>query len=300
MSTNVIDMTSRIAGNKSVSVNPFPQESKLYFDVQDRLLTFFDNNAHEYVPVTSHKALVTYNQQQLAIVGKGYKTVQNKELFQGLELQMMDGFKNNELEGVQVKDRMAYHGATCLREYIFPNVQVKVDNKSDVAFRVVALNGFGGSAIKLYAGAIDFFCTNGMVTGDFDASYFRHTRGLELSSITQRLRGAIDIFYKQQDIWQGWTKKTLDEVDVKEILLLMPNMSERRAEQLFRQYLIEARVRGDNVWALYSAMTYFSTHSEGEFKVKNTVSDHNEVTLHKREEQVLRWTQCDAFKAMAA
>jgi len=281
----------------------FPQESELYFTAVERPLAWQHKDGVSHFPVGTHKMLLRADAQripiQLAVVGQGYQVVQNQDLFQSIEEQFMRAFSSQELTSVRVNDSMSYGGRVCLREYQFPNVRCDIGGGvSEIAFRTIVKNGFGGSSIVLYTGAIDFFCTNGMISGQYDCMYARHTKGLRISDITDRVRRSIDVFYKQADIWRGWQGKRITYEEVQQFF--EDKFSGRLALKLYRQYLIEEQVHGPTVWALYSAMTYYSSHNEGEFVARNTGTDHAAVTMLKREEQVQRTIASNAWSALAA
>lgn len=282
--------------------SPFPQDSPLYFTAVERPLKWQHKDGVSHFLVDTHKMLLRANDQQfpiqLAVVGEGWQMVQNKELFQGVEEQFIEAFSPDELNGVRVRDSMSYAGRMCLREYQFPNVRCDSPGVSDIAFRTIVKNGFGGSSIALYTGAIDFFCTNGMISGKYDCMYARHTKGLRLTDITQRVRRSIKAFYENNATWWRWYGNSITIEEAK--VFLLDRYSERLAEKLLRQYRIETHSHGENMWALYSAMTYYATHDEGDFATRNTGVDHSATTLLKREEQVQSVIASDAWLRLAA
>jgi len=76
-------------------------------------------------------------------------------------------------------------------------------------------------------------------------------------------------------------------------------MSERRAERLLERYKYEAADRGPTVWALFSALTYFGSHTGEAFPMRTTGEDHAAHTMHKREMQVKQWVDHPLFKSVA-
>ncbi len=298
--SNVVPITGETA---HPAASPFPQESELYFTAVERDLCWKHKDGVSHFPVPTHKMLLRADAQRvpipLAVVGKGWGLVQNEALFQSVEAQFQHAFTTDELEGVRVVDSMSYGGRVCLRQYIFPNVRCTQQlGVSDVSFRTILKNAFGYGSLVLYSGAIDMFCTNGMIVGQFDAMYARHTKGLQISNIVERVRRSIDVFYKQADIWAQWYGKKINDSVVEQFLEQM--YSDRLAAQLLRQYRIEVHTHGPTVWALYSTLTYYATHNEGAFAVRQTDSDHGAATLLKREEQVRRLTNSETWEALAA
>lgn len=287
----------------------FPQESSLYFPVYEVPLAMCGNkNFHR---LDGYKALARADEDGkpigLAVVGENYKVVQNKDLFQAIEHEFeaaigdfrLDGVVPDPLEGVKVYDKMSYNGAICLREYIFPNMRCRINDKSDIAFRTIVVNGFGGSSVKLYTGAIDFFCTNGMVRGQFDHTVLRHSKNLEIKGIADRVKRSIDVFYKDADMYRAWASKSVRDADAMQFFENI-GMSERLREKMMRQFLIEVKSHGPTIWALYSAMTYYATHDEGEFALRKTDNNHAASTLLKREESVKKWIEHEAWQQIAA
>ena len=282
----------------------FNSHSELYFDVWERP-TYFQGQKGNYYKDDQHKHIVRMYEGvpiPIGLVGKSYKVLKNRELCEGIEQTFMDTLTKEELNGVTRKDRVSYMGGTSFRDYIFPNINVDISSKrSDIAFRAIVINGYdGSSSFKFYHGAIDFFCTNGMVTGSYDMIVKRHTAGLTVPNLTEKLRNSIDIFYKQAETWSKWVGKEITDEDAEECFKGMPNVSERRVQQLMRQFLIECASHGRTVWALYSAATYYATSNEGHFAIRETNTDHEASTLMNREQQVRSWLNTDEFARIAA
>jgi hypothetical protein len=281
----------------------FSDESDLYFDVWERpayfkgVAAYYEDPNHKHIVRQWHDEPIS-----IGLVGKNYKLLKNKELCEGVEQTFMDTLSHEELKNVQRRDSISYMGGTSIRDYIFPNIRADIGSRqSDVAFRAILINGYdGSSSFKFYHGAIDFFCSNGMVTGSYDMMVKRHTSGLTVPRLTDKLRNSIDIFYKQADQWKDWVGKEINNDQAKECFEAMPNISERRVQQLMRQFTIECQSHGRTVWALYSAATYYATSDAGQFAVRETGTDHKATTLMNREQQVRGWQNSEEFIALAA
>ena len=284
----------------------FNNESELYFDVWERPAFFQGKDVGVYYGDTGHKHIVRmWNGSPLSIglVGKNYKLLKNQELCEGIEDTFVDSLTSEELHGVTRRDSISYMGGTSIRDYIFPNIKVDLEGGlSDIAFRAIVINGYdGSSSFKFYHGAIDFFCTNGMVTGSYDMTVKRHTAGLTVPRLTDKLRNSIDIFYKQADQWKRWVNKAISDEDAEECFKALPNISDGRVQQLMRQFRhVEIHSHGRTVWALYSAATFYATSNSGEFVVRDTGNDHSAATIINREQQVRSWLNTEAFITLAA
>ena len=282
----------------------FSDESSLYFPTwelpagaEGRKGWYKDDNA-KYIARSDTQG----NPILLGHVGKNYKVLPMKELCQQIERTIVEVMTDDQLRGVQRTDQSSYYGSMCIRNYIFPSITTDIESRtSHVAFRTIAVNGYdGSSSFKFYNGAIDFFCTNGMVSGIYDMMVKRHTAGLTIPKLDDKLRKSIDIFYTQAEQWKKWVGKEITDDDARECYEAMPRISERRVEQMMRQFHIECLTHGRTVWALYSAATYFATHNEGEFSIRETNNDHSAATLLHREQQVRSWLSTDTFERLAA
>ena len=297
-------MNNIIPINNRRAENYFPQESELYFDTWERPCYFKGKDDTFYMD-EDHKHIVRmYDDKPLSlgVVGKNYNKLSNEKLCKNIEETFVEALTDEELRGVDVKDTVSYHGGLSIRQYIFPNIRADIQSRnSDVAFRTIIVNGYdGSSSFKLYNGAIDFFCSNGMVTGIYDMIVKKHTKGLQIPRLIDKVKTSIDIFYKQAEQWQHWVGKTITDEEAQECYESFPNASDKMVAKLMRQFHIESLSHGRTVWALYSAATFYSSHSAGEFATRETGQDHTASTLLNRERQVRSWVETDRFVSIAA
>lgn len=286
----------------NIHTMPHTDRSPIMFHAYERPLYY--NGKDRTYPVGDFKALVRAPNNVggdpvcLNVVKKSYKVVQNAELFTAVDHGILDALPDYNMNNVQVIDRASYNGRICLREYRFPEISIE-GPQDKIAFRVIVQNGFGGSAIKLHAGAIDFFCTNGMILGDYTSEYAKHTSGVQIKRFRESVSRAVDLFWKHRDEWKRLEQLVVVSDDVVQTWL-QEKLGERLGDRIFSQYLIEKRVRGNNLWALYGALTYYSSHPEDDrFSIRNTGNDHEAVTLLKRETQVQRLVADESFKQLA-
>ena len=296
------EATNQTSEDKRLAL--FSDDSPLYFKTwelpagaQGNHGWYTDDNAKYIARADTHG-----NPILLGHVGKNYKVLPMKELCQTVERSFVETMTDEQLQGVQRTDQTSYHGSLCIRSYVFPSITTDLESSvSHVAFRTIIVNGYdGSSSFRLYNGAIDFFCTNGMVSGIYDLTVKRHTAGLTIPRMDDKVRKSIDIFYTQAEQWKKWVGKEITDDDARTCFEAVPNVSERRIEQLMRQFHIECLTHGRTVWALYSAATYYATHNEGEFSVRETNQDHGAATLLHRERQVRSWLNTKEFEQLAA
>ena len=100
---------------------------------------------------------------------------------------------------------------------------------------------------------------------------------------------------------QGWANKPLFVGDVKAMLETLLK-SDRTADKMLTLYNQEAAVRGQNVWALYSAFTNYASYADERngFALRNTGKDTNAVSMFNRESKVSQWIESKPFKELIA
>jgi hypothetical protein len=88
----------------------------------------------------------------------------------------------------------------------------------------------GRAAIRFYFGAIDFFCTNGMIRGDYDKVKKKNTSGFTLNGFIYELARARRDFYQQAEQLQVWAETSTRHVNVASLLDELIT-SKRKAEK---------------------------------------------------------------------
>jgi len=281
-------------------------DSPLFFPVGERKVGW-ETRSGMYERTPSHKAIIRLSPRGdsamlLDIVGGNYRLVHNRELFYAVEQAMRDEMLPEHLKDVQVVDRVAGYGRVCLRQYVFPSIRCRLQNtRSDIGFRIVVQNGYGGSALRIHAGAIDFFCTNGIVRGDYVSTYRKHTSGLVVGSLNRTVKDALHEFAAGQEEWQRWTKTPVRFEQTMKLFDTIAQSAKMR-EGLVDQYEREVDQRGPNLWAVYSTLTFYASHADGAFSLRRTVEEQDTVatTMLTRELNVAKWTRSDEWRAMEA
>lgn len=288
--------------------NPFDKfntpSSKILFPVGERKVGWQqrDGGYHE---VGDYKAIIRLNEKGdnahlLNIVGANYKLIHNKELFTTIEDAMLSEMSSTDLHGVEVKDKVSGLGKTCYREYIFPSVRRRLANTvGDLGFRIIVQNGYGGSALRIHAGAIDFFCTNGMVRGEYVSTYKRHTKGVVIGNLNKTIHAAFAEFAETVKEAATWSQTPVTHDKAMNLFRELAT-SDKMYDGLADQYVRELDTRGRNLWAVYSALTYYASHPEGAFMMRRSVEeqDMTATVMLRHELDVAKWTKTDAWKAL--
>lgn len=277
-------------------------DSRIMFPVMERK-AYWQARTGEHYPADSHKAIVRQmpdgSPRLLNIVGQSYKLVSNREVFEVVEDTIESIVPADLLHDVQVRDQVANYGRVCYRDYVFPQTAVKIDNYSKVAFRLIVQNGYGGSALRTHAGAIDGWCSNGMIRGDYISAYHKHTSGLQLLSFSNVVRRALESFEESKPMWTRWANTHVPHHAAMELFKQLAS-STKMVEGLGNQYLEEVSTHGDTLWSVYSAMTHYASHNEGEFALRKSAEQQDSVAniMLQRELRVSEWTERDEFKAL--
>ena len=240
--------------------------------------------------------------EYLDTVGHKFNCASHPDFFRRVQDTMIEELNSPDLEGVTVTFKTARNGAWAMMDTTFPNVKVNVEtvkHKTEIAQRVIALHGIDGSCSnQVYYGGIDFFCTNGMISGEYDTVRRKNTLLFSLNTFLDELRRAKQDFYEHGRKLQTWASTHIGAVQVEELLsTVMPSNS--KADRMLSVYFSEAATRGHNLFALYSAFTNYSSHNANNgFKLRETGNDTQAQSMFKREQDVSKWISTPQFRAL--
>ena len=268
---------------------------KLNFDVQ-----------FEPTKVRDKKYVINGNTgEYIGVVGNTFNCANHVDFFEGVHNTITEHLGEEECDSMNIKWRVARNNAWAMMDMVLPNVTARIESDkhtTTVAQRIIALHGIDGSCSnQTYFGAIDFFCTNGMIRGEHDKVKRKNTSNFSMDRFIRDLRESSQSFYAQSERLQQWAVKPLYVGDVKAMLESLLK-SERTAEKMLNLYHQEAGVRGQNVWALYSAFTNFATYADDRngFALRNTGKDTEAVSMFTREHRVAQWIDSPVFKELIA
>ena len=239
----------------------------------------------------------------LGVVGASYNLEPFKNLVEEAENVMLRDLTPAQLEGVEVKDTMSYNGGRVWREYILPAFKGLVTTKnkpSTIGYRTVIGTSYDGSSShSILSGLIDFYCTNGMWAGDLiEQGRRRHTRGANMALFANILATGIEGLQEHVERLQSWSDTDVSRDNVVDFFEAVS--SERRARGLIEQFDVEVQARGATAWAAYSAMTFYASHNDVDFPVRETGNDNVAATLYGREAEVSRWVGTKAWGELLA
>ena len=241
--------------------------------------------------------------EYLGIVGKGFKCAPHHKFYQDVYDAIVDQLEPEDTEGMTASWKTCRNNAWVKADIHLPNMRSRVSNdkhSTDIGSRIIALHGIDGSCSNMvWFGAIDFFCTNGMITGKYDSIKKKNTSGFSLDVFIKELKENATSFYGNVAMFQGWAETSFATVDVKYLIERIVR-SDRKALKMWELYNKEAATRGRNKWALYSAFTNYASYADEKngFKLRETGNDTAGETMWKREQEVAQWVD-SAFFQMA-
>ena len=243
--------------------------------------------------------------EYIGVVGDTFNCASHKDFFHGVQDTMTETLSSDELSDAKVSWKRARQDAWALMDIQLPNTVAKIAtdrHETTVSQRIIALHGIDGSCSnQVFFGAIDFFCTNGMIRGEHDKVRRKNTSNFIMDRFISDLRNSRQDFYKQTEQLQRWAETSLATVDVRAFLEKLLK-SDRTADKMFTLYNQEVGIRGRNMFALYSAFTNYATYADERngFAMRNTGNDTEAVTMFNRENKVAQWVGSNMFQQLAA
>ena len=243
--------------------------------------------------------------EYLGVVGDSFNCASHTDFFTGVQKTMLENLEPSDIADAKVSWRSARRNAWAMMDITLPNVTSRIDtdkHSTKVSQRVIALHGIDGSCSNMvFFGAIDFFCTNGMIRGEHDKVRRKNTSNFSMDRFISDLRSSRQSFYLQTERLQEWANIDTTTVNVKELLESIMK-SERKAEKMFGLYNQEVSVRGRNVFALYSAFTNYASYADERngFSLRNTGNDTQAISMFQREHEVSQWIESKPFKELVA
>jgi len=241
----------------------------------------------------------------IGIVGSKFNSVTHAEFYDKVWNTMSEQLGEEAMEGVQIKWNTARDGAFAMLDATMPSTKALITTdkqQTEISQRVIALHGVDGlCSNQVFFGAIDFFCTNGMIRGEHDKVRRKNTTNFNMSNFIKELEDANSDFYSQAEQLQVWANKSLEYNSVRDMLHSLMG-SEEKGDKMLGLYAQEIQTRGHNAFALYSAFTNYASYADERngFKLRNTGNDTNSISMWGREQEVTKWVSSKQFKELVA
>ena len=242
--------------------------------------------------------------EYLGIVGNGFTCANHGDFFSKAHNTISEHLGEEFCNQMNIKYRTARNNAWVMMDMTMPNVLRKIQSDkhtTTIAPRLIALHGIDGTCSNMvFFGAIDFFCTNGMITGDYNKIKRKNTSNFSLTKFIEELEESVEDFDNSAEMFQRWAETRLT-TNVKDLLDGIIQ-SERKSDKMYTLYNQEAATRGRNLWALYSAFTNYASYADERngFSLRNTRNDTEAQSMWAREQEVAKWISSPQFQALAA
>ena len=300
MPANVINFPATV----SAPVNPLPPLEKLNFTVQSFSADYEPIKGAGHISSKKYRMNIRLDTEVDLGVCKGrYEIINNSRLYDIAGKALAEHAPARALSGAKLEEKISEEGAQSFFDLSFPalteDVQQMRGRSTGLVFRILGWNSFDGSSpVKFSTGAIDGFCTNGMVWGEYDLFGRRHTAGFNEADLSKFFAAAFSSFQEKIRLLRIEAQKPLDITAAEKFL--KSKFSERRAAQLLERFAVEAQERGASLWALRSALTYYASHNSTAFGVRNTGLDNEARTLYQREDKVRRVVESAGWRELLA
>ena len=265
------------------------------------------NNAEKRI---SSKSVIyrTDNGGELGIHGHGYKPVAPKK--------MIDNTRNilerSDLNTVGLTEQIktSHDGARCFVQYNLPAHSYQTGDGDTASLSLLSTSSFDGTwPFMISAAAIQQACTNlqVFVSGEVAVYKAKHTRSLNIEHGGRAITKALEVFEKERELWAEWSNKQVTDQQAfvffckslkanKALELIadggtpetalhdMPRRN-KSLEFIWAKYVGVYKIRlGSNFWAVYNAMTDWSTHAE----TSRESSMHNIAAIQNQRQQTVR------------
>jgi hypothetical protein len=254
----------------------------IFFKVAERGL-YLPLKAGTFQP-SGYKALIRQHGEGvkvLNVVKNSYKLVTHREVYDALTPILTE-------HDVTVSTYSDADGARAYIDVKFPKLTTSLAGSS-LNFRAIFHNGYGGTSLGCIIGAINAFCTNGMILGDYESVYRRHTSGLDATVAADWLKagmGKWDVGVERWHRWMGEYPTVAQERDAIKAMSDNPQHQQRMSREMDLRYIPKY---GNTLFALYQTLTDFASHYE-DYKLRavNNNSPHErEFTLLAKAERIM-------------
>lgn len=255
----------------------------------------------EKTKVPSKKYVINGNTgEYLETVGSTFKCASHGEFFRNVLTTVENNLDASALVDVKANWKTALNGGFAMLDLQLPKMNVAIEQEkiqSTIGNRIIALHGIDGSCSnQTYFGAIDFFCTNGMILGDHSKVKRKNTAAFSLDAFISELRQCRNDFYDNAARFQTWANTSLKGLDIGALLEKLCN-SKKQAEKMFLLFQDETEKRGFNKFALYSAFTNYASYADERngFELRPTKNDTVALSMWRRENDVNKWVSNPLF-----
>ena len=207
--------------------------------------------------------------------------------------------------------RTSHNGARTFVQYRLPEHTYKTSDGDEASLSLLAISSFDGTwPFMISAAAIQSACTNLQVFVGGEVSVFKakHTQSLDIEQGGRIITKSLDLFQNQRGLWQQWNdtecsdlqafKSLAEAIKCKSALDLLykgytspvdalmdiPRRNNSLDYLWYKYSSVYSKRLGNNYWAVYNALTDWSTH----FEAPRTKSTANIASVQNDRQQIVR------------
>ena len=233
----------------------------------------------------------------ISIFKKGYNI--SGAQYSDMYTQMVNICKASDVDctGVSVDSSVSPNGARGTIKITLPAHTVETARGDETQLQILGYNSVDGSwPMVIRMGAVRMACTNGQIMVDDFAVYkAKHTMSLDLGHARRKMAALLNSYTEEVERWRGWSTDSISDrfalitfakaakckVNVESMsnmslleILDHPSLIKNKAfKYLWNQYTQhEQKSLGSTKWAVYNALTHWTTHAPvGKKTDKNSV-----------------------------
>lgn len=217
----------------------------------------------------------------IAVHKKNYKLVPNLEVYSAFERAL--AASGISMSNLLVEDRLAYQGGRALRTYRFPDHKYDIGANDPVMLQLRVSNSYDGtSRFSVLFGAFRVVCSNGMVIGEsLVNTQQKHTASLDVGRIAAQLRTAVTVLERNTQQWRAWKEQPCP-MSLAQAAVDKMNVTDAVKGSIMTHFAANQDSEGNSIWALFNAMTYWSSHTP----VKVSSTENFSALMLEREQKV--------------
>jgi len=230
--------------------------------------------SEEYkVPPSMQKAIVrTDTGAVLGTHGGAYQMITHSEIVDKMEQAARN---SNRLSRDYTHRQQVFENGAKMRGTIaFNDLVIEPQVGDYIKFHVDYTNSYDGMwSIMIKAEGYRLWCSNGCASPkalSFDRN--KHTSGFSLAGTQAKIDNAMSGFFDSQGIWRQYATQSVSQLEAETFLkatlckrasnTTQIKVNESKLEKLMGLFRTESSKLGSNKWALYNAMTYWSSHAQ--------------------------------------
>ena len=225
------------------------------------------------VPSSMQRAIVrTDTGDVLGTHGGAYQMIRHGEVVDKME----QAARNSErvTRDFTHTQQVFENGAKLRGTIAFNDLVIEPQVGDYIKFHVDYTNSYDGAwSIMIKAEGYRLWCSNGCANPKaLSFNRNKHTSGFSLAGTQAKINNAITGFFDSEGIWQKYATQSVMPIEAETFLkatickrstnTTQVKVNESKLEKLMGLFRVEANKLGSNKWALYNALTYWSSHAE--------------------------------------